>query len=347
MKTSALEQSDSGVNAALVAPSVESRRCTTLGQTLHAAQDAHGAKAAVVWGDRTLSYADLLRRSRAVAAGLTAAGLQRGDRCALWLPNTGEFVELYFGMAMCGVIAVPVNFRFTAREAEHVLSDSEPAAIVVAHQYLDTFMAVPDPARASCALQLEIGGPAGSAVPSYEDWLAAASDQTPHLPGGALDTDAPFFIGYTSGTTGLPKGAVVRQRPMLDNVQTMQEQYGRLGEQDRFLTLMPLFHSNSTWFAVACVAAGATNVVMDSGKLTGDRVLDAVDRYGVTATSVVPTILQMMLDARASRPATSGQSLRALLCGSAPLTAIVKQRVISEFEADLWEGYGEIGRAHV
>lgn len=313
--------------------------CRSLSELLRRTCEAHAEKTAVVWGARQISYAELLQRANAVASGLRAAGLRHGDRCAIWLPNTGEFVELYFGMALAGVIAVPVNFRFTASEVSHVLSDSEPSAVILHEQYRSTWedtKLTSDRCRVS--LCVEIGhGPTADYAIGYEPWLLGAGVAADTV---QTDEDLPFFIGYTSGTTGLPKGAVVRQRPMIENVAVILRDYAPLGSEDRFLTLMPLFHSNSTWFVVTCVAIGATNVIMDSGSLSGEKILDVIDKQGITATSLVPTILQMVLDAR--RPGTdeSGQSLRLLLCGSAPITAAVKQRVLRELSVDLVEGYG-------
>jgi acyl-CoA synthetase (AMP-forming)/AMP-acid ligase II len=318
----------------------------TLGRVLREAVAAQPDKSAVIWGERMLTYEALAARARAVAANLRAAGLGIGDRCAIWLPNTGEFVELYFGAALAGVIAVPVNFRFTAREARYLLSDCEPAAVVIAADYLDMLAATGWRDRFPAAAVIVVGEATGRDHFEYEQWLRTA-DINPRPPaqtdsGTGLDDDIdrPFFIGYTSGTTGAPKGAVVRQSALLDNIGIIEDEYGQLRGSDRFLTLMPLFHSNSTWFAVACVRTGATNVITESGKLSGERILDAVDRHQITVTSVVPTILHLMLDARRSRSPESCRSLRGLLCGSAPVTPLVKQRVMSEFAADLWEGYG-------
>src|SRR5579862_799046 len=315
----------------------------TLGRTLREAAAAQPGKPAVIWGERVLTYEALATRARAVAANLRASGLGIGDRCAIWLPNTGEFVELYFGVALAGVIAVPVNFRFTAQEARYLLSDSEPAAVVIAHDYLDTLDATGWRDRFPAAPVIVVGEATDRDHHGYEQWLRATDINPRPIDAGTWlddDVDRPFFIGYTSGTTGAPKGAVVRQSALLDNVGIIQDEYGQLCGADRFLTLMPLFHSNSTWFAVACVRTGATNVITESGKLSGERILDEIDRHQITVTSVVPTILHMMLDARPTRSLESCRSLRALLCGSAPVTALVKQRVMSEFAADLWEGYG-------
>ena len=318
----------------------------TLGRVLREAVAAQPAKPAVIWGERVLTYEALAARARAVAANLRAAGLGIGSRCAIWLPNTGEFVELYFGVALAGMIAVPVNFRFTARETGYLLNDSEPAAVVIADHYLGTLDATGWRDRFPAAPVIVVGEATDCNHLEYEQWLRAA-DIKPRPPAQMDaharlddDIDRPFFIGYTSGTTGTPKGAVVRQSALLDNIGIIEDEYGQLCGTDRFLTLMPLFHSNSIWFAVACVRTGATNVIAESGNLSGERILDAVDRHQITVTSVVPTILHMMLDARGTRSFESCRSLRGLLCGSAPVTALVKQRVMSEFAADLWEGYG-------
>lgn len=321
--------------------------CRTLVEALDLAVARDGDAPAVRWGDRALTYGELAARVHRVAAGFAGLGLVPGDRVAIWAPNTGEFVELYLGAAAGGQIAVPVNFRFTPTEADHVLGDARPAALVIASEHLDTFARtrfagehgadLPVLVLSDGLLAARHPDPAGlGATRDYEPWLAAQDPAgTAHRP----TAEDPFFIGYTSGTTGFPKGAVVAQGPMIDNARQLIAEYADLGPDDRFLTLMPLFHSNSTWFAVTCVLTGATNVVAPSGGLDGRRIVELVDHHGVTATSVVPTILRMMLEGHREL-GLRGSTLRFLLSGSAPMTPALKTEIVETFDAALFEGYG-------
>jgi long-chain acyl-CoA synthetase len=321
---------------------------TTLVDALEATLERRAEAAAVVWGERSSTYAELADRSRRIAAGLVAEGLKPGDRIAIWASNTGEFVEFYLAAAIGGFIAVPINFRFTPPEADHVLHDAGPRAILVAAPHLGTLAATrwwtaSHDAALVIVLEGELVGRLDDGQDDhgverrYETWL---QEQDPAaVPDRRASPDEVFFIGYTSGTTGFPKGAMVAQGPMLDNTRVLIAELGDLGPHDRFLTLMPLFHSNSTWFAVGCVLIGATNIVAPSGGLDGRRIIELAERHGATATSVVPTILQMMLEGHREL-GHSGSTLRSLLSGSAPLSAALKRRVIDTFDAELFEGYG-------
>ena len=96
----------------------------TLGDMLVRGSERHPDRDALVLPGVRLSYRELEERARAVARSLMAAGVTRGDRVGLFMPNGAEFIEILFGIMFCGAVAVPVNARFTARELGHVLSDA-------------------------------------------------------------------------------------------------------------------------------------------------------------------------------------------------------------------------------
>ncbi|KWX67457.1 class I adenylate-forming enzyme family protein [Mycobacterium sp. NAZ190054] len=295
-----------------------------------------------VAAEQSVTYEGLHQRSGAVSRALQASGLDRGDRCAFFLRNRGEIIDLWFGMARSGSVAVPVNFRSVERELHHVFDVADPQVLVTEPGLVPVVDALRLRGTGRDVRYVVLGAPGEVppwAVP-YDEWLADGdgrpADRRPAEP------DVPFFIGFTSGTTGAPKGAVVGQRGMIRNCLSLMLDYGGPSERgDRFLTVMPMFHSNSTWFGIACVMAAATNVIWPGASFDPRAMLASIEEQRITHTSVVPTMLKRLVDLG---PDIVGQydlsSLRRFLCGSAPISAALKQQVETELRCSVSEGYG-------
>ena len=290
----------------------------------------------------SVTYEGLHARSGAVAGALQASGLDRGDRCAFFLRNRGEIIDLWFGMARSETIAVPVNFRSVDRELGHVLADAEPKVLITEPELLpvvESLRARGGGHDVRCVVLGDDAAVPDWAIP-YGEWISSGdgrpADRRP------TDPETPFFIGFTSGTTGAPKGAVVGHRGLIRNSLSLMLDYGAPSERgDRFLTLMPMFHSNSTWFGVTCVMAAATNVIAPGHSFDPEAVLALIDERRITHTSVVPTMLKLLVDLG---PDIIGRydlrSLHRFLCGSAPISAALKQQVETTLGCTVNEGYG-------
>ncbi|GAA0193764.1 fatty acid--CoA ligase [Cytobacillus oceanisediminis] len=295
-----------------------------------------------VHGDRAVTYTELVDRTAAVARALLMSGLDKGDRCAFLLRNRGEVVDLWFGMARVGVVAVPVNFRSVERELLHVLHDAEPRLLLVEPALLPVAAAARERDPELDVRFVVLGTPEETPAwaETYDDWLAAGSGSP--IDARTVDPDSPFFIGYTSGTTGRPKGAVVPHRGLVRNSLSLMLEYRAPSERDdRFLTLMPMFHSNSTWFGVTCAMAGATNVISPDLSFDASRVLGLLESERITHTSVVPTMLKLLVDL--GPEALTGRDLshlRRFLCGSAPISVNLKRSVEELLGCEVGEGYG-------
>lgn len=307
----------------------------TIYDFLQKAAAESGSRDAVVWNDWSLTYEELHNRVLKLASRLQET-LSEGERIGIVMPNRGEFVEIYVAGAHAGAICVPLNFRFTAEEMAYVLKDCGVSAVIYDGIYESVLRDALHIAGVVDVPLFRVGNAGGSLdAVDYETWLSNAT--------GKVDCsaeDTAFFIGYTSGTTGFPKGCLIRQSSMLQNMDLFAQYYGGASRSDRFLTLMPMFHTNSTMFAVYSIFNQMPNVIFDSGGATGTRIMEAIDKNAITLTSLVPTILTSMLDATRLNPDVSGTSLRALLIGSAPMTVDLKMTARKELGVDLFETYG-------
>ncbi|MDN3059775.1 class I adenylate-forming enzyme family protein [Streptomyces sp. SRF1] len=300
----------------------------------------HGARPAWRFGSREATYAELLTATDRVAGALESTGLAMGDRAAFLLKNSPEILELHGGMSRAGVIAVPLNFRSVARELAHVVNDSGSRVVVFGEE----FVTVVDEMRAVAPSDVTYVMVGPSATPSwstsYAAWLERADGQARSMP--EIAPEHPYFIGYTSGTTGAPKGAVVSHRALIRHVLSIMLEYGAPSEpRDRFLSLMPMFHSNGTWFGTAAMMAGAVNVIHPSGGFDPHEVLRVVEAERITHTSVVPTMLKMMVGVDSAHlAALDTSSLRMVLVASAPVTLSLKRETERVLGTKVNEGYG-------
>jgi long-chain acyl-CoA synthetase len=289
------------------------------------------AKPAIVDDAISLNWAELDARIDRVAAALIAAGLKRGDRAALLLPNGREYLELYFGCARAGVIAVPVNYRLTPAEAASILTDADPALLVAGDAYLATTRALESDLPALKRWMVGAGSLAG-ATP-YEVALDTAPAWTPAAAGGEDDTFALFF---TSGTTGLPKGAVISHRNLEANA--FNQCLADANHADDInLIATPLYHMGAVFVAITYMLRGCTQVVLR--KFEAAAWLDAVARHRVSVGMLVPTMINSVLNAPAIEQADLS-TLRLIFYGGGPMPPAVLRRAMQRLRCHFTQGYG-------
>lgn len=306
-----------------------------LGKLLTSSAIKFPEKIAVTFGEQRFTYRTLEERANRVANALLALGLKKGDRCAILFYNRAEWLEVYFGLARTGIIAVPVNFRFAASEVEYILNNSEPKALI----YEDSFLPIVEFIKGRVSSLRHFICLGKSEDPSYDQWVAKASTREPTC---LVEETDPFFIAYTSGTTGFPKGAVITHRNLIIHYSLVPAQYGNINQTDRMLLIMPIFHSNSTWFAQILVMMGGSLIVYRSGSFDPEEILRFISEERITLISFVPTMLTMILNLPESvKQKYDVSSMKAVLAGSAPLMTRTKEQTIEYFKNPvLFEGYG-------
>ena len=242
-------------------------------------------------GARALRYAELEARSARCAAWLHALGVARGDRVAIALANRSAFLETVFAAARLGAIALPVNTRLAPPELRQIFEDAAPGVLVHEADLSDRV------ARACAGLsraprRIAVGGDSDA----YERGLAA---HAPRFDVARVSPDDPMLLMYTSGTTGVPKGALLPHRKTLYNTLNAQL-FFELSGRDCVLAVVPLFHSFGLQIlSLPALYAGATLVLQrhfDAGALWR-----AVAAHGVTYFGGVPTMFRELLQALDAR----------------------------------------------
>ena len=156
-----------------------------------------------------LTKGEFNSRVNRLAHAFQEMGLRKGERVGVLMGNSHVFLEILFALSKIGGIMVPLNFRLAAPELEYILSDSEPVMLIYSPEFLQTAEALRSKVPTIKRLVCELEGGAAEDI-HYENWIAGKSDQEPAAESEVI-LDDPHFIMYTSGTTGRPKGAVVRQ----------------------------------------------------------------------------------------------------------------------------------------
>jgi fatty-acyl-CoA synthase len=253
---------------------------------------------------RSLAYSELDRRSERLAAGLTAAGLRRGDRVATLTGNSDEHVVVFFACAKARLVLLPLSWRLAPAEIAYQLDDADPALLLVEEEH----DALADAALASAGTRprrMTLGGPEQQALERPGDIAEAR-----------VADDDPLLLVYTSGTTGKPKGAVLTHANCFWTNLSFDLATG-IGGEEVVLLVLPQFHCGG-WNVQPLLAwwKGAT-VVLERG-FDARRCLTLIEEKRVTTMMGVPANYLFM----AQEPAfasTDLSSLRSAVVGGAPM----------------------------
>ncbi len=299
-------------------------------------------KTAVIFKDKRFTYAEMNERATRFGNGVRSLGLEPRDRLAVILRNRSEYMEILYGLAKAGVTVVPVNWRFAPEEMRYVIDHSEATAIAVADEFVGKLATVAkDLHRVDRARIIHLDGEPPAGMLSYEALLADASSEEIGFESGPKD---PYYFGYTSGTTGFPKGSI---NPHGDWETRMMGLFGlfRLDENDVQLLAMPLFHANAIASSSGGHYAGQTVVIME--RFDPEEALRLMERHRTTFSSMVPTMFNRIMNLQ---PQVFNKydvsSMKCFIQSSAPIPFPTKQWVIENFpNAGLHEFYGgsEVG----
>jgi O-succinylbenzoate-CoA ligase len=278
-----------------------------LNPTLEAFVDTHSG--------RRFTFAELNARSNRSANSLAGElGVRKGERVALLLMNGPEFLETFFAIAKLGAVCVPLNWRLVADELQFILKDSGARTLVFGAEFAQTVAELARRGGTDVRHWIQVGGDAPRAADAldYETLLRAASAEEPEVT--ASDDDL-LYIMYTSGTTGLPKGAVHTHETAMWGVMTIAAT-AEMRFKDRYLVSLPLFHVGALTPITGNVYRGVTSIVMRA--FEPSKVWELIQSERVTVALKVPAMLNFMQ--QVYDPAKYDIStLRWIMSGAAPV----------------------------
>jgi long-chain acyl-CoA synthetase len=308
---------------------------TSLANLLPSSASERPEKPAILAGERIITYGALDQRAGRAAGALQAAGVRKGDRVALVLGNTPEFVEALHGAWRIGAIAAPLNVMLTPEEAGYVLADAEATVVVTDPTLLPTVLAVRDRIASLEHVLVTGGAPAPSGTVSYESALAGASASAPI----DLGEEDLALLSYTAGTTARPKGAMLTHGNLLANLEQMAKVPALAeAESDVVLLALPLFHIYALNVVLGItLREGATAVLVE--RFDPAATLELVERHRVTVLFGAPPMFAAWLQAATQRDFDLS-SVRLAVSGAAPLPGEVLGAFRERLGVTIWEGYG-------
>jgi fatty-acyl-CoA synthase len=278
-------------------------------------------KPAIIFEDEVLGYRAFHDRIEAAARVLKAEfGVGRGDRVAILSLNRPDYLVLLYACARLGAMLVPLNWRLAVAEQLFILSDASVKVLALEQVFAAILPGLEKSLPTTSLIGLDFVPPQGSA---FGTLLAQArgDGRHPHI-----DLSCPLLIVYTSGTTGRPKGAVLRQEALLWNAVMSQHMHG-LTSDDHVLTVLPFFHVGGLNIQTTpALQFGATVTILS--RFTPEAAFAAIKRDRPTLTVLVPAIIQAVTD-HAEWSSIDLTSLKAVSTGSTIVPPHLIERIVA------------------
>lgn len=283
----------------------------------------------------TVTFGALHEHVLRCANMLVGLGLKPGERVVVFAANCCEYLELYLGLQLSGLVAVPVNYRLSAAELAYVIGNSGARGLVIGAEFLPLYQSQASKLERPVDVVVVIGRAAdhGKAYHRLRDQAPAAELpllSTPH---------SPAAIFYTSGTTGFPKGAVLSHLTILMRFCSWGWRFG-IAEEDVILVPGPVFHQSFGSISLLSLCVGARLIL--HGDFQAGRVADALARHRISYSFMVPNMFAGVLGALASGAHQGDCSaLRLLMSSGSTLPSPVLRGLLDAFPgARLCDTYG-------
>lgn len=271
-----------------------------------------------------MTYGEVARRARALAAGLEALGVGEGERVAVVSHNAARLLELFYAVPTYGRILVPINFRLSVDEVAFIVEHSGSSVLLV------------DPA---------VDEPLAGIPVKHRFVLGRDSDENllrfdrEPAPWSNPDENATATINYTSGTTARPKGVEITHRNIWVDAVTFGLHVG-VTDRDTYLHTLPMFHANGWGMLYTALGLGVPQIVLRT--VDGEEILHRVERHGVTYMCAAPAVVAAVLDAGVvwSGPVPGRDRVTRVICAGAPPPSKTIERIETELGWEFIQIYG-------
>jgi fatty-acyl-CoA synthase len=250
----------------------------TVGSLFRARAQIQKSALAIEFGERRVSYGELLDPVDRATSMLASRGLVRGDRVALLSRNRPEYFEIELAAANLGVITACLNWRLSKRELTYCVDLVSPKLVIVEDELAASREGLGGDGRTTIFLGAE-----------YEKLLQRATGPAPPI---VAEPEDGLVVLYTSGTTGLPKGAVVSHRAMIARALVFSSELN-IARDDAFVAWAPLFHMASTDHGLATLLRGGTVAVVDGFQI--EPLLSALQRHRIGWFVLIPGMIERFI----------------------------------------------------
>lgn len=317
---------------------METSGTKTLPLLLQEKVQLHPDKEFVVFEDATggvssLTYREFSEQVNRLANALIAEGVKAGQKVALMLSNSPEFLVAWFGINQAGAVMVPVNVFYSADELRYLLRSSDSVGFITEPKFVDLFSAI----ESECPdVRIRLLARTETALPNFKLLQSVLAAGLPTVDTVEVGAEAPCQIVYTSGTTSRPKGAVISHKSSVMQGIAVAMVFG-MRSDERTCVVLPLFHVNGQYVGVIpTLTVGGTIVLLEA--YSAGKYWSQVRAHQCTLISIVPMQLRTML----VQPQQTGEADHQVrFCFYAlPTTDLEWDQFESRFGVKLVEGYG-------
>ena len=295
----------------------------------HAIQ--RGDAVALVHQGRRTTYSQLDHAANRVAQGLIAEGLKPGSRVAHLDKSSDLYFELLFGVAKANAVMVSVNWRLAPPEVLHIVNDAEAEILFVGEEFFPVVATIRDQLRTVRKIVALSGDHPG--WETFIRWRNCQADLDPHLPAKPSDTAVQF---YTSGTTGLPKGAELTNANFAYMFRVWSTSW-QMSPGTNTIVCLPMFHIGGAGWGMVGLYAGAVNHVVR--EFVPAQILEIIQQERIEVILLVPAMILFLIQAPQIRE-TDLSSLKLIVYGAAPIPAELLKQAMAIFGCGFQQVYG-------
>lgn len=282
------------------------------------------------FNESKFTFGELEACSNCLARRFLKDGLVPGDRIVVYLANSIEFIVVYLAILKAGLIFIPINVLYRAREVRQVINDAEPRGVVTSRDLISHL-------KPCLQARRRKGGPK-IVLYRANDFEKLTRNLSSEPVTSPCNAESPAVIMYTSGTTGAPKGAVLSHRNLMANTRAILDTW-RIIDEDRLLLVLPLFHVHGLGNGLhAWLTTGLRLRLLE--RFRRESIVEEFRQFSPTLFYGVPTIYERLLDVEPETAREIGDSMRLFISGSAPLPAVTLERFRDLYGHDILERYG-------
>lgn len=289
-------------------------------------------RSAFIFEGKRITWSQADERINRLAHALLDLGAKREDRIAVFSKNCNEYLEAYFACARSATTCTAINYRLSPRELRYVIENSEAKIVIVTDEFLDVFEEIRPHLRT--AEHCIVIGEAPDGMRGYDELLAAASPKPPRI---EQHEDDVVLQMYTSGTTGLPKGAMLTHRNLITNA--IGCSFGmQFRPGDCILMVAPLYHMAAGMCSLATIVQGGP--ILLHRDFNPMAILDDMESGQVTHALLIPVMVNFLLQ----MPGVENRdfnNIRGIIYGASPMPVEVLRKAMEVFRCDFIQGYGQ------